>query len=306
MDKKEFSAMSSDGKHLLKGMVYVPDSRPKGLLQVVHGMAEHIGRYDYFMTKCCEDGWLVFGFDMLGHGFTAIGDKELGFIAKKDGWKYLIKDVEIFKNAVIKEYGISYPYILMGHSMGSFIVRHAAVSNQRPDKLIVMGTGGPNPAAGPGYRLARIISTTKGPQHTSPMLEKIMFKGYNDRFKDEPDADEYSWLSNDKNTRIKYMADKFCGFHFSASALGDLVRLVGNTGKKKCIDATPKTMPILLISGENDPVGNYGQGVAKVANMLHECGAKMRLKLYPGMRHEILNDSSRDQVITDILEFCNK
>ena len=306
MEKKEFSAMSSDGKHLLKGVVYVPEGRPKGLIQVIHGMAEHIGRYDYFMTKCCEDGWLVFGYDNLGHGRTAIGDAELGFIAKKDGWKYLVKDVQIFKEAVVKEYGISHPYVLIGHSMGSFIARHSAVSNPRPDKLILLGTGGPQSGAGAAAALARTLSAVKGPERNSKMLEKIMFKGYNDRFKDEPDADEYSWLSNDKNVRIRYMTDRFCGHRFSVSALGDLLKLVENTGKKQCIDATCKTMPIFLASGENDPVGDYGEGVARVARMFHDSGAKMRLKLYPGMRHEILNDSSRDEVIRDILEFCDK
>ena len=306
MEKKEFETMSSDKKHLLKGVVYEPDSRAKGLLHVVHGMAEHIGRYDSFMRRCCEDGWLVFGYDNLGHGNTAIGDAELGFIAEKDGWKLLVKDVQLFREAIIKTYGISYPYILMGHSMGSFIVRHAAVSNPKPDKLIVMGTGGPNPAAGPGYALSKIICKLRGPKHISPFLEKIMFKGYNDRFKDEPDADGYSWLSTKKETRVKYIADKYCGFHFTASALGDLVKLVGNTGSKKCIDATSRTMPILIVSGRDDPVGSYGEGPAKVAEMLSDHGAKAELKLYDGVRHEILNDTSEEQVISDILEFMNK
>ena len=306
MQRNELSVLSSDGFHELKGVIFEPDVRPKGLMHVVHGMAEHIGRYEEFMQKCCEDGWLVFGFDNLGHGFTARNDKELGFIAKKGGWKLLVKDVEVFFKAVVQKYGISYPYVLLGHSMGSFIVRHSAVSNTKPDKLIIMGTGGPNPAAGPGYALARSISTFKGADSTSPFLEKIMFKGYNDRFKDEPDADEFSWLSTLKSTRVKYLADKYCGFPFSASALGDLVKLVGNVNSKKLIAATSKTMPILIVSGEQDPVGNYGEGPAKVAELFKKNGANVELKIYPGVRHEILNDTSREEVINDILEFMNK
>lgn len=306
MQRNELSVLSSDGFHELKGVIYEPDVRPKGLMHIVHGMAEHIGRYEEFMRKCCEDGWLVFGFDNLGHGFTARNDKELGFIAKKDGWKLLVKDVEVFRNAIVQKYGISYPYVLFGHSMGSFIVRHSAVSNTKPDKLIIMGTGGPNPAAGSGYALSRMISTVKGADSRSPLLEKIMFKSYNDRFKDEPDADEFSWLSTQKSTRVKYLADKYCGFSFKASALGDVVKLVSNVNSKKLIAATSKTMPILILSGEQDPVGNYGEGPAKVAEMFKKRGANVELKIYPGVRHEILNDTSRDEVIKDILEFMDK
>ena len=307
MKKNDISVPSTDGIHTLKGVVYVPDSRPLGVFHLVHGMSEHIGRYDEFMAELCEKGWLACGYDNLGHGFTAVDDSELGYIAPKDGWKYLVRDVQEFREAVAKAYGISYPYVLAGHSMGSFIVRLSAVVNPAPDKLIIMGTGGPNPAAGAAKTLAGSIAAVKGEKHVSPFLEGIIFKGYNDRFKDEPDSDEFSWLSTLKNTRIRYIADKFAGFHFTVSALKDMLTLYQKTGSKKWFASVGKTLPILLISGSEDPVGNYGKGVTQVYDQLTARKLKTppQIKLYNGARHEILNDFCRDEVINDILTFIN-
>ena len=307
MEKSDFNVPSTDGLHTLKGIVYEPDSRPLGVFHIVHGMSEHIGRYDEFMTELCENGWLVCGYDNLGHRYTAKDDSELGYIAPKDGWKYLVRDVQAFREKVAAAYGVSYPYVLMGHSMGSFIARLAAVVNPRPDKLIIMGTGGPNPAAGPGKLLAGTIAAVKGDKHVSPFLEGIIFKGYNDRFKNDPDSDEFSWLSTLKNTRIKYIADKYAGFHFTSSGLKDLITLTKKTGDKKWFSAVNKTLPILLVSGSEDPVGNYGKGVEQVYKLLkaQKLKPEPQFKLYEGARHEILNDFCRDEVVRDILAFIN-
>ncbi len=305
MKKTNISVPSSDGIHTLKCTVYEPDARPCGIFQVVHGMAEHIGRYEAFMETLCRNGWLVFGHDHLGHGFTAADDSELGYFGPKGGWKIVVRDVEVVHDAVVEQWGITFPYVLMGHSMGSFIVRIGAEVAKSPDKLIVMGTGGPNPAAGPGSVLARLVTVFKDEKKPSPFLEKLMFKGYNERFAGEPDGDEFSWLSTDKNTRIRYIADKFSGFPFSAAGLYDLIQLVKKSGNKNLIALTSKTMPIFLVSGSEDPVGNYGAGVRQVYEMYKKSGADIRMKLYEGARHEILNDFCRDEVIEDILHFIN-
>ena len=153
----EKSVLSSDRIHELKGVIYLPQGTPKAFLHVVHGMTEHIGRYDGFMREMAAEGYIVFGYDNLGHGKTARNKQELGYIAKKDGWKRLANDVAVFSAAVKSEYGKTLPYYLMGHSMGSFIVRTAAKDYCMPDKLIIMGTGGKQAASGVGLAVIKTI-----------------------------------------------------------------------------------------------------------------------------------------------------
>ena len=154
LDKK---VLSSDGIHMLAGKVYVPEGDIKGLFHVVHGMVEHISRYDGFMRELAENGYLTFGYDNLGHGHTVNDKSELGFIAHENGSKMLVDDVALFGEEIKAEYGEGLPYYLLGHSMGSFIARLAAEQYDIQDKLIIMGTGGPNPAVNPGMALIKTI-----------------------------------------------------------------------------------------------------------------------------------------------------
>ncbi len=293
--------LSSDKSHQLKGKIYIPEGTARGLFHVVHGMTEHIARYDEFMRAVAEEGYIVFGYDHLGHGHTARDAGELGFFAHENGWERLVDDVFLFGNEIRKAMGDDLPFILMGHSMGSFIVRLTAAKYNHYDKLIVMGTGGPNPAAGAGIALAGMIKKIKGERHISPFIYKMAFGTYNKRF--ESENDPYAWLSTQRATRDSYRVDPFCTFRFSVSAMQDLVTLNKNCNEKSCYDATDKVKPILLVSGEEDPVGDYGAGVTKVFESLKAAGANVQMKLYPGVRHEILNDASREEVIADIKAF---
>ena len=148
---------STDGIHQLKGKMYIPDGEPKGVFHVVHGMTEHIGRYDTFLKEMAESGYVVVAYDNLGHGKTAKDKSELGFIAKKNGWKKITDDVYAVSKIIKEEYP-GLPYYLMGHSMGSFIVRNAAATYpDLMDKLIVMGTGGPMAATKPALGMRNTI-----------------------------------------------------------------------------------------------------------------------------------------------------
>lgn len=302
--KKEFRVRSSDGDHSLFGVVFLPERETKGYFHVVHGMTEHIGRYEKFMGDMADEGYICFGYDHLGHGKTANDDSELGFIAEKDGWRFLVEDVKIFSDAVFAEFGrTAEPYILMGHSMGSFIVRLAAASCVKPDRLIVMGTGGKNPAAGAGLALIGAIKAIRGKKHISKLVYAMAFGGNNKKFAEESDTG--SWLTTDTEIRGKYKEDKFCSFKFTVSAMGDLIRLLKYSNSSKWYKDFPKDVPVLLVSGENDPIGNFGKGVKEVYDGLIKSGVNTKIILYKGARHEILNDFTYGATKADIVEFVD-
>lgn len=298
--------MSSDGKHVLAGKVYLPEGELKGLFHVVHGMEEHIGRYDGFMREMAEDGYIVFGYDNLGHGYSVNSDDEHGFIAEKDGWKYLVNDVAVFGRAMKKQYGEELLYILMGHSMGSFIVRNAAEHFDLQDKLIIMGTGGPNKAAAAGLGLIKTMKAAHGNDHgrfVSDRISALAFGTYNERFEGESD---HRWLSTDPEVVTAFENDPMCQYRFTVSAMEDLMRLLIRCNSRRWFDSINKDKPILLLSGSEDPVGDYGAGVNTVYDGLIACGANVRMKLYEGYRHEILNDKCHGEVVEDIKKFISK
>lgn len=302
MTKTKFRVPSSDKIHTLEGVIYLPEAKPLGYFHIVHGMTEHIGRYEKFMSEMADAGYICFGYDNLGHGYTAKDDRDLGFIAKKNGYDLMAQDVKLFFDAVIKEYG-NLPYYLMGHSMGSFITRLAVSKYVKPDKFIIMGTGGKNPLAGIGLSVIELIKFFKGERYISSFVYDLAFASYNKRFGGGTDADPSPWLTSDKGQREKYYADRFCTFKFTVSAMGDLIRLNKITNGKKWYKNVPKSLPILLVSGDNDPVGDYGMGVLQVEKELQKHSVDAKCILYTNARHEILNDFSYDAVKTDILEF---
>ena len=297
----EKKVLSSDREHQLAGVVYLPDSAPKGLFHVVHGMTEHIGRYERFMRDLAAAGYITYGYDNLGHGKTARNESELGYIAPQDGWKLLVKDVEIFDRAMRAEYGEELPLTLMGHSMGSFIVRLSAEMSGYYDKLIIMGTGGPNPAAGAAIKRIDMMIKSKGDRAYSTPLEKVAFGTYNIRFRNE--QDQRSWLTKDVSVRRAYDADPFCTFRFTLSAMRDLLTLTKESNRRDWPRSIDHHKPILLLSGAEDPVGGNTKGVMKVYNNLKAAGANVAVLLYPNCRHEILNDDSYPRVLEDILSF---
>ena len=307
IQKQEYKVLSSDKVHQLAGVVYLPECEPVGFFHVVHGMTEYIGRYERFMTEMAENGWICFGYDHLGHGYTVNNDSELGYIAKKDGWSLLVQDVHRFAEAAMAEFspeGKELPYVLMGHSMGSFIVRLATETCVHPDRLIIMGTGGPNPAAGAGLALIGLTKMLRGDRHISKLLDGIAFGSYNDAWKNSGETAPNPWLTSDQGVRERYFADPLCTFKFTVSAMGDLITLTKECNRSAWYQNLPKDIPMLLVAGSEDPVGDFGKGVRYVYEHLLAAGIDATCKLYEGARHEILNDISYEDVVKDILAFC--
>lgn len=302
MNVLNYSVPSVDGVHDLAGKVYLPAGKPIGILHILHGMTEYMDRYHTFMVELAEAGYIACGYDHLGHGYTAADPSELGYIADKGGYDLLLRDVKGFSDALRDEYGRDLPYVLMGHSMGSFIARLAAEKYVTPDALIIMGTGGPNPIAGVGLFLIRVVKACKGSRHISSFLDRVAFGSYNKKFEDG-DTDPYAWLTKDAAVRERYAQDPFCTFKFTVSAMDDLVTLTKLANRRAWFKSLRKDLPILLVSGREDPVGDFGTGVETVCTKLQGAGHPVTCRLYDGYRHEILNDASHDRVVADILDF---
>ncbi len=299
MNLTERTILSTDAIHQLYVRQWIPEGEIKGIFQIVHGMTEHIERYDPLMKTMAQAGFVAFGHNHLGHKTTS-SDEDLGFIHQKDGYQYLIDDTQKVGKVLSKAFA-DVPHILFGHSMGSFVVRLAALK-MPIDKLIVCGTGGPNPAASMGIGLCKLMKKLFGERHISKLVYALAFGSYNQKFEKES---EYDWLSvNRENIRI-YSQDPYCTFPFTVSAMQDLITLIQRCNSSSWFAAMRKELPIFLIAGTDDPVGDYGKGVRTVYEGLWKNGCTVSMKLYDGMRHEILNDDCAEEVLEDIVAFSD-
>lgn len=304
--KKAFKMLSTDGKHQLQGYVWRPDNmEPKAVVQLVHGMVEHIERYDEFATRLTMKGYLVIGYDHLGHGNSVISKEEYGYFAKEQGHNLLIQDIRRLYKKVKKTYP-KLPYFLMGHSMGSFLVRRylTVYGGQELTGTIIMGTGRQRfPVVVFGVTVAQVLKKWKGDQYRSFWMNQLAFGGYNRKFKNT----RGNWLSKDEEKVREYFEDERCQFIFTVGAYQDLFQVLCEIERKKNLQRMSKDLPILLVSGEEDPVGDFGKGVRSVYKQYQKLGMKdVELKLYPNDRHEILNELDRECVYQDLYDWMEK
>lgn len=304
MQIKNFSFQSATGVCEIHGSEFSPETPVKAVVVIHHGMAEHIGRYSDFVDYLISKRIAVFMYDMANHGKSNQDTVDLGFFGKKDGYKALVKDYKTVFDLAVKTYPDA-KHVVFGHSMGSFVVR--CFDAQYPglsDGSVYMGTGGSNPAAGAGLAVAAIISAVKGSRYRSKLMDKLAFGSYNAKFEKRT---AYDWLTRDQAVVDKYIADPLCGYLFTINGMSDLLHLNTAANSDEWYNKVKKDLPILLISGAEDPVGNYSKGIDEVYNKLAESGhTAVMEKLYPQCRHEVLNEFNKEEVYEYLYSFITK
>lgn len=279
--------------------VWTPENDIRGAIQLTHGMAEHIGRYDSFAKFLAENGFLVYGPDLPGHGRN-ISASSPGFFGDTRDWNSLTKDMRVLYK-ILRDDHPGIPFVLFGHSMGSFLSRsYASAYPEDFDAFVFCGTAGSNPALVAGKLLCKLSILFHGKKHVSKLIDQIAFGPYSKPF--APNRTNFDWLSENTENVDRYVADPWCGFPFTVSAMLSLFEGLSGISKDTWYASVPEK-PILLIAGDRDPVGNMGKGVGEVFDRLRKAGKRPEIILYSGMRHEILNETDRTVVFGDVLRF---
>ncbi len=293
----------SDGHSLAYNLwLPSPNIEIKAFLQILHGMAEYSDRYARFAEYLNKYGIAVFAADHRGHGATASED-ELGWFAETDGWDRIAEDAFELANFITTQYSANTTF-LMGHSMGSFLARTVMVKHSDLySGVIIMGTGCSKGIVGKiGKLLCKKEIRKNGSKSPGVLMNKLSFSAYNKAF--EPTATDFDWLSRDAKEVEKYVKDDKCGFLCTNGFFYDLLTGIEFANSKANAEAIPKDLPLLIISGEMDPVGDMGKGVRKVYKLYTGAGiADVTLKLIPDARHELLNETNRKEVYEILLNW---
>ena len=307
MIREDFFYDSRDGKSQIHAVRWIPEDRnPVAVLQIVHGMCEHVDRYEEFAEYLVSKGILVTAEDHLGHGKT-VNDGIKGYICRMDPATVMVRDVHRLKK-ITGELFPNRPYYIFGHSMGSYILRNYLFQYGKGiDGAIVAGTGMNSKISIAVLKvLASFGSAVLGKaQKPDKLLKKIVFGSYLKKI-DKPRTD-FDWLSKDEEVVEKYVEDPMCGFDFTGNGYRALADLIWKSLKKSNVEKMPVTLRVLITSGAEDPVGDYGAGPKKLyKQFLDEGMQKIDFKIYDGDRHEILNETDHEKVYEDIYEWIVK
>lgn len=283
---------------------WMPENPPIGIIQIVHGIAEFASRYDVFAQYMNSLGYAVVAEDHMGHGKSINGSGIQGYF--HGGWFTAVADTFELLSMTRKEFP-DVPYILFGHSMGSFMAR--TILCKYPDSgisaAIICGTGWqPRPMLPVIIKLCNAICMHTGEQNPNHYLQNLIFGGYNKRVEHPRTA--YDWLSRDNKSVDAYIADPLCGFVPSCGLLRDMLNGIKFVEDPKNLSAMNKQLPVYFIAGGDDPVGNYGKGVIQAAEEFRKTGMRdISQKIYPLARHEILNEINKEEVFHDIAAWLN-
>ena len=291
-----FCFLSSDGKTEIHCEEWLPEGAPKAVLQIVHGIAEYVHRYNDFAEFLAENGIAVVGEDHLGHGKSVSEGAPHIYFAKKDGWNKVVSDIHSLRKICGEKFS-GVPYFMMGHSMGSFLTRTYLIKYPGDvDGAVIMGTGQQSSAliAG-GKAIGTLIGKLNGFDKPHDVVTNLAFGSYTKGI--ENVRTPLDWLSASEENVDRYIADPKCGEDAIVGLFLDLLGGIGFIRKQENVDKMDVTKPVLFIAGEKDPVGDCGKGVKAAFETFHKAGVKdLTLKLYPNLRHEILNEDCKQEV----------
>lgn len=312
MNTETITYASHDGTSTIRALLWTPDkleSAPRGVVQLVHGMSEHIERYAGFAEVLCNAGFVVCANDHVGHGKSAASDADLGHMPLESGRDVLVEDVYTLRQTVQERVVSKWPetkvpYVIFGHSMGSFVTR--VYLTRHADGVaaaIICGTGQqPKVMAKAGGIVTRLIAKFKGETYRSAFADSLGAGGYGKQIKDA--KTDLDWLATDPEVVAEYQADPHCGQMFSVGAYSALADLVGDAINPALAKKIPCSLPMFFIAGAGDPVGEFGEGVRRAVQEYKNAGVSdVSLKIYEGARHEILNEPIKGEVHADILAF---
>lgn len=299
---EEFQFMSSNGTTMVNGVKWIPDDEKyNAILQISHGMCEHIMRYNEFANYVTKHGIMVVGHDHVGHGKSVKNSEDYGFFGNKPS-DILVEDM----HKVRKMTQDNKPYFMMAHSMGSYMLRkYLAIHGENISGAIIMGTGYVSqPVIAFGIAMSKLQGFIMGKRHRSKLLRRLSYtKSYNGFDSYGKDYTK-SWLTKDVNAVKEYFSDPMCTFTFTCNGYLGLFDAVSYSCKKKNAERIPKKLPIFIVSGDNDPVGDLGLGVKKVESMYKSVGIKnIKCKIYHNDRHEIIHEIDKNIVFDDIISW---
>lgn len=309
IEKETFQFLSKDGRTKIHAVKWNPkDGRVRAVLQLTHGMVEYIERYDEFARYMAERGFLVVGHDHLGHGASIRSEDEWGYFTQKKPSETVVEDIYQVTRIIRNAYP-GCPYFIFGHSMGSFLLRrYLTLHSGEVTGAVICGTGSqPDAVTRSGMLLCKVLGLLRGGHYRSKFITEMAFgKAYGGFDMTGADAAN-SWLSKNEESVKEYYKDPRCTFLFTVNGFYTLLSTICYDNQMKNIRKIRKDLPVLFISGADDPVGDFGTGVKKACAQYRQAGIQdVKLKLYKGDRHEILQETDRAQVFADVYKWCRK
>ena len=300
--KETFSFQSQNENTLIQGYKWVPtDKKPRLIVQLIHGMAEYAERYEPFAEFLIENHMALYAHDHLGHGHSVNHSEELGFFHEKNAKDILIEDAHYVTSYAKKDWPDT-PIVVLGHSMGSFVLRNYLKKySQEINGAIIMGTSGYNNSLEPGLKLSQLLAKLF-PKKRNKQLDHLAFGSFSDYFPEQ--YSHFDWLSKNQNNVKEYLKDDYTGFIFTNNGFHTLFDLMNDATRANWAKKIQPDLSILVISGEQDPVGDFGKGPYSVAKELAHAGiTDVTLQLYTNLRHELFNEEEKQMVMDDIYEW---